>query len=161
MKRLARGISEETRMLVRGFGLLVVVGALSGCTEKKEAAAPPAQVAKPAEVAPAAAAPAAAPAAAAEPDLAAAKEIFGSRCMPCHGAEGGGDGPASAGLVPKPRNFKDKAWQDTVKDDYLEKIILGGGLAVGKSAAMPPNPDLDGKPAVVAGLRAHIRSLAK
>ena len=81
--------------------------------------------------------------------------------MTCHGASGGGDGPASAGLAPKPRNFQDAAWQKSVSDEYLAQIIQYGGAAVGKSAAMPPNPDLMSKPEVVAALAAHVRSLAK
>lgn len=89
-----------------------------------------------------------------------AQEIFSSRCTPCHGPQGKGDGPASAGLTPPPRNFTDKAWQSSVSDEHIEKIIQYGGAAVGKSPAMPPNPDLADKP-VVKGLREHIRSLGK
>lgn len=85
-----------------------------------------------------------------------AKEIFGTRCTPCHGPAGAGDGPASASLDPHPRNFTDKAWQQSVTDDHIEKIIKFGGAAVGKSPAMPGNPDLT-DPAVIAALRATIR----
>ena len=87
--------------------------------------------------------------------------IFTQRCTPCHGPSGAGDGPASAALSPKPRNFTDKAWQKSVTDEHIEKIVVGGGAAVGKSPAMPANPDLNGKPEVVAGLRAKIRSLGQ
>jgi mono/diheme cytochrome c family protein len=90
-----------------------------------------------------------------------AKEIFSTRCMPCHGASGQGDGPASAGLAPKPRNFHDGAWQSGASNQHIEMIIQFGGVAVGKSPAMPPNPDLVAKPFVVAALRAHIRELGK
>jgi mono/diheme cytochrome c family protein len=104
--------------------------------------------------------PAAAPADALSPAvIAEAKEVFGSRCQVCHGPAGAGDGPASAGLTPPPRNFQDASWQQAVSDDHIEKIISYGGAAVGRSAAMPPNPDLADKP-VVKGLRAHIRTLA-
>jgi mono/diheme cytochrome c family protein len=89
-----------------------------------------------------------------------AKEIFATRCTPCHGAEGRGDGAASASLNPKPRNFHDPAWQQSVQDDYLIQIIKMGGAAVGKNAAMPGNPDLK-DPAVLAALKDHIRSLGK
>lgn len=95
------------------------------------------------------------PAAAAD---AKAKEIFAQRCTPCHGAEGRGDGAASASLKPQPRNFHDLEWQKSVTDDYLIQIIKMGGAAVGKSAAMPGNPDLK-DPAVLEALRTHIRSL--
>jgi mono/diheme cytochrome c family protein len=89
-----------------------------------------------------------------------AKEIFASRCTPCHGQTGGGDGAASAGLTPKPRNFHDPEWQKTTTDEHIEKIIKFGGAAVGKAPMMPANPDLADKDAVVAALREHIRSLA-
>ena len=111
----------------------------------------------PAPTAPAAAAPAAAaPTAQAE-----AEKIFSERCVTCHGANGAGDGPASAGLVPKPRNFQDPAWQQSVSDQHIEQIVQYGGAAVGKSPTMPANPDLTSKPEVVAALRAHVRGLAK
>ena len=89
-----------------------------------------------------------------------ASALFSQRCTPCHGPSGGGDGPASASLNPRPRNFHDAAWQRSVTDEHLEKIIIGGGASVGKSPAMPANPDLQGRAAIVAGLRAKIRSLA-
>ena len=90
-----------------------------------------------------------------------AKDLFGTRCTVCHGPQGEGNGPASSGLTPRPRNFTDKAWQGSVTDEHIEKIIQYGGAAVGKSAAMPPNPDLASKAATVAALREHVRSLAK
>lgn len=90
-----------------------------------------------------------------------AQEIFASRCAVCHGAQGAGDGAASAGLTPKPRNFQDKAWSGSVQDDYLVNIVKNGGAAVGKSPAMPPNPDLAEKTEVLQALAQHIRGLGK
>jgi len=90
-----------------------------------------------------------------------AQEIFSTRCSACHGASGKGDGPGSAALNPKPRNFTDAAWQKSVTDEYIEKIIQFGGMAVGKSAMMPGNPDLTAKPDVVKALCATIRGLAE
>lgn len=90
---------------------------------------------------------------------AAALEIFAQRCVTCHGAEGKGDGPASAGLAVHPRDFTNAEWQASVTDEHLRKIIMYGGTAVGKSPMMPPNPDLMAKPDVVAALAAHVRSL--
>jgi hypothetical protein len=87
-----------------------------------------------------------------------ANEIFSTRCTPCHGSTGGGDGPASAGLSPHPRNFHDDTWQASVTDQHIDQIIQFGGAAVGKSPAMPANPDLVGRDAVVAALRARVRS---
>jgi mono/diheme cytochrome c family protein len=134
------------------------------CGGESEAPAP----AGPAAPAPA---PAAAPAAPAEPAAGAgapseaaraeAEQIFKTRCVTCHGPQGAGDGPASAGLTPPPRNFQDPAWQGSVTDAHIEQIVQYGGAAVGRSAAMPANPDLMGKPEVVAALRAYVRGLAK
>lgn len=132
----------------------VIVGPLLACKEQAPAAppsAPPPAAVKQAEAAPAAAV----------DNAAVAKEIFATRCTPCHGPTGAGDGPASAGLTPKPANFSSPEWQASVKDDHIEKIIMYGGSAVGKSPAMPPNPDLSAKPDVVAALRAHLRTLKK
>ncbi len=94
-------------------------------------------------------------------DRANAKVKFDTLCFTCHGKTGAGDGPGSAGLVPKPRDFQDPDWQSSVTDEHIEKIIVGGGAAVGKALTMPPNPDLKSKPGVVAALREHIRGLNK
>ena len=90
-----------------------------------------------------------------------AQDVWSQRCVTCHGVRGGGDGPGSASLSPKPRNFQDKAWQKTITDEHIEKIIVGGGAAVGKSPAMPGNPDLASKAEVVTGLKNKVRSLGQ
>ncbi len=89
-----------------------------------------------------------------------AKEIFAARCTACHGTSGKGDGAAAAALTPKPRDYTSKDWQASVTDAQLKKVIVGGGAAVGKSAAMPPNPDLEGKPELD-GLVAIVREFGK
>jgi len=131
----------------------VLVAALAlACSEQEpQSPAPPA--------APAAAAPA--PAVDTAAAQAEATKIFAERCATCHGVNGAGDGPASAGLTPKPRNFQDLDWQKSVTDAHIEQIVQYGGAAVGKSAAMPSNPDLMSKPAVVAALREYVRNVAK
>jgi mono/diheme cytochrome c family protein len=88
-----------------------------------------------------------------------AEQIFATRCFSCHGVAGAGDGPGSAGLSPAPRNFQDPAWQDEVSDEHIANIIMYGGSAVGRSPTMPGNPDLSGKPDVVAALVAYLRNL--
>ena len=131
----------------------VLVAALAlACSEQEpQSPAPPA--------APAAVAPA--PAVDTAAAQAEATKIFAERCATCHGVNGAGDGPASAGLTPKPRNFQDLDWQKSVTDAHIEQIVQYGGAAVGKSAAMPSNPDLMSKPAVVAALREYVRNVAK
>ena len=88
-----------------------------------------------------------------------AKEIWQTRCATCHGTSGKGDGPAGVALNPKPRDLTSEEWQKSVTDDYIEKIIVGGGHAVGKSPLMAANPDLAGKPEVVRGLTKLVRDL--
>lgn len=93
--------------------------------------------------------------------MAEAKTVFTTRCVACHGSTGKGDGAAAAALKPKPRAYNDKAWQKTVTDSYLAKVIVKGGAAVGKSPLMPGNADLEKKPEVVKGLVSIIRGFAK
>jgi uncharacterized membrane protein len=113
--------------------------------------------------------PRAAPAALAEPavDVSAPKKsadalarvYFKKKCVVCHGERGAGDGPGAGSLEPKPRNLADASWQKSVTDDELEKIIVSGGAAVGKSSAMPPNPDLKKKREVLTELVRLVRGL--
>ena len=65
------------------------------------------------------------------------KQIFAQNCTPCHGQDGTGGGPTAAALDPKPRDLTDASYVSTLSNEHLFKVISGGGLAVGKSAAMP------------------------
>lgn len=94
-------------------------------------------------------------------DRAEANTLFATRCAACHGTDGTGNGPGSAGLNPKPRNYRDRAWQRTVSDEEIEKAIVYGGAAIGKSPQMTANPDLQAKPGVVAALREKIREFGR
>lgn len=89
-----------------------------------------------------------------------AASLFGDRCAVCHGPNGDGKGPGAANLNPKPVDFRNRKWQRSVSDGKITKAIVYGGPAVGLSAAMAANPDLETQPAVVAALVEHIRSLA-
>lgn len=90
-----------------------------------------------------------------------AAAYFKMKCAVCHGEGGLGDGPGGAALNPKPRNFTDATWQASVDDDHIKKTILEGGAAVGKSAAMAPNPDLKSKPDLLNALVKYLRGLKK
>lgn len=140
-------------MRAHSIGLLIGLAiSVWGCTPKEPAPAEP----KAAEPTPA-------PTPSAEPSdpVAEAAEIFQSRCTVCHGEKGHGDGPGSAALEPKPRNLSSPEWQTSVTDEHIQKIIVYGGSAVGKSATMPANPDLDARPEVVAELVKVVRGLAE
>jgi mono/diheme cytochrome c family protein len=133
---------QPIRLPVLAF---VALGALAACSKSE----PPA--------------PAPAPAPAAPPPPAApltAEGVFKTRCATCHGESGHGDGPAAVALNPKPRNYSDPEWQKTVTDEQLKKTIVGGGVAVGKSPLMVPNPDLAGNEELLNGLVKIIRSFA-
>jgi mono/diheme cytochrome c family protein len=122
---------------------------------KEAAPTQEAQVSAPATTtAPAAAAPASTVVSASE-----AKKVFVARCAACHGTEGKGDGPGSAALDPKPRNYTDKDWQKAVTDEQIAKTIQYGGAAVGKSPIMPASPDLS--PEAVQSLVKVVREFGK
>jgi hypothetical protein len=97
-----------------------------------------------------------------DPELVrAAADIFANRCANCHGPRGRGDGPAGRGLWPRPRDFADPAWQASVDDERLRKVIVSGGAAVGLSSHMLANPDLAGSPVLVGELIRIIRGHAE
>ncbi len=134
-----------------------------GDTAKAPAASKPAATKKApaAKKAPEAKKATAVPKAAGAGAAAEAKQLFETRCAACHGKSGKGDGLAAANLPVKPRNYHDAAWQASVKDDYLMKIIVEGGAAVGKSPLMAASPDLKAKPEVVKELVKIVRSFKK
>ena len=57
---------------------------------------------------------------AAEPDGA---KLYAERCSGCHGDQGGGDGPAAAALVPRPKNFHELGGKSV---DELRTIVKKG-----------------------------------
>ena len=133
----------ETRNLKLALGLVAVAALAAACGKEEPKPGADAPIATEAPKA------AAAPAAKAEDPKAEAEKIFKGRCVNCHGEKGAGDGPGAAALKVKPRNYTDAEWQKSVTDEDLAKIIVKGGAAVGKDAAMPPNPDLKKKKEVV------------
>ena len=143
-----------THRSLRWIFAIAIAAALTACSRQQE---PSSTTSVPS--APPTPAAAAAPSGSTAKDE--AKKIFTERCVTCHGENGAGDGPASAGLTPPPRNFQDHDWQKSVTDEHIEQILQYGGAAVGKSPAMPANPDLMSKPEVVAALREYVRNLSK
>lgn len=59
-------------------------------------------------------------------------------CSRCHGLDGKGERALDAqdGLAQRP-DFTDAAWQTTTSDADIERMILEGGAAIGKSRDMP------------------------
>lgn len=53
-----------------------------------------------------------------QPNLLKARRQYQQLCASCHGAEGGGDGPAAVGMEPEPINFKDV-------ERYQQRSVFG------------------------------------
>jgi mono/diheme cytochrome c family protein len=53
-------------------------------------------------------------------------QIYQQRCALCHGPGGKGNGPAAAGLNPKPRNHTDAAYMNSRTDAQLLDVIHNG-----------------------------------
>lgn len=87
------------------------------------------------------------------PVVASGAEIYAQRCALCHGAEGKGDGPASAGLNPKPRNHTDGSYMNAQTDEQLLTVIREG------KGAMPAWKSVMSEEEIHAVLK-HVRTLA-
>jgi len=81
-------------------------------------------------------------------------KIYQERCALCHGPEGKGDGPAAAGLNPKPRNHTDGTYMKTRTDDQLLEVIRHG------KGGMPAWGGILNETEIHAVLK-HVRTLAK
>ncbi len=64
-------------------------------------------------------------------------KLFVANCAACHGESGKGDGPASAGLDPKPAALSDGELPSDLSDAYLYWRIAEGGSADPFESAMP------------------------
>lgn len=113
----------------------------------------------------AAATSAAAPAtAAAGGGAAAGEKVFKTYCVTCHGAAGKGDGPAAAGLNPKPANFATGAFKydangnGTKGDvDDIKAIVHDGAGKHGGSPLMAPWPMI--QPDQLQAVAEYVKSL--
>lgn len=61
------------------------------------------------------------------------KKVYLKNCATCHGNKGKGEGPASKGLKPAPRDFTSGKFKYGSTDDALFKTITNGS----KGTAMP------------------------
>lgn len=88
-----------------------------------------------------------------------ARDYYRKMCVSCHGEAGRGDGPAADVLAVKPRDFAAPGFLAGVDQGQLQRVILEGGPAVGKSAQMPPHPILSEKPQVLRALGELVREM--
>jgi mono/diheme cytochrome c family protein len=93
-------------------------------------------------------------------DQAQARAFYDARCAECHGPQGEGDGPKASTLRPRPQRLSDRIWQSNVRNARIDRVLVHGGVAVGKSAVMPASSELADQPALRAALVALIRSFA-
>ncbi len=165
----------SVRAMVMGLSVFSLM-AFSACggDEAKPAATPapaeepaptptpepaPALEPAPAEAAAAETASAGTPFACIAGDAAAGKTKYVQFCSSCHGLAGAGDGPASAGLNPKPAHHNDGAYMNALSNEHLVKVITSGGPAVGKSIGMAPWGPVLGQQGVL-DVAAFVRTLA-
>ena len=80
-------------------------------------------------------------------------KVFAVRCALCHGPDGHGDGPGSAALNPKPRNFHDQAYMKTRTDAQLLEIIRNGKGVMPKWGGILSEAEMQ-------AVLAHVRELA-
>lgn len=88
----------------------------------------------------------------------AGKQVYQTRCSPCHGPDGKADTPTAKALTPKPRDHTDGAYMNQLATEHLTKVIKNGGPAVGKAATMPPHTDLNDQQ--IQDVIAFVRTLA-
>lgn len=87
-------------------------------------------------------------------------ESYATLCESCHGPGGNGEGPAAAGLNPRPARHTDGAYMNGLSNEHVRTVIRDGGPAVGKSPLMAPwgaslsDAQLD-------DMVAYVRSLAR
>lgn len=94
--------------------------------------------------------------AAADPE--AGKQLYQTRCAPCHGADGKAQTPLAKALKPTPRDHTDGAYMNALSNEHLAQVIKKGGTAVGKSPIMPPQADLNDQQ--IQDIVTFLRSLA-
>ena len=59
--------------------------------------------------------------------MARGRDLYAQTCVPCHGPEGKGDGPAGLSLNPKPRNFtQDAGWKNGTHLDEIFRTLDEG-----------------------------------
>lgn len=86
-----------------------------------------------------------------------ARSLYNVNCARCHGASGKGDGPDSQMLGTFVPDFTDANFHKWRTDEELLAAIHGGGMAVGRSPAMPPWEGVLNE-AEMAGMKDYVRS---
>ena len=87
------------------------------------------------------------------------KSVYELRCAPCHGAAGGGDGPAAAAITPAPRNFRDPAFWTGRTAEQLRLTVRDGrpGTMMAPFAGVLSDGEIDDVVAYVGAFRPAAR----
>ncbi|MEM8827191.1 MAG: PQQ-dependent sugar dehydrogenase [Pseudomonadota bacterium] len=64
--------------------------------------------------------------------------LWGTNCARCHGAGGMGNGPDAEELGAWIPDFTDENYHRWRSDEAIKAVLVGGGLALGRSPMMPP-----------------------
>jgi high-affinity iron transporter len=72
--------------------------------------------------------------------------VYVTRCAPCHGPQGAGDGPAAAAITPKPRNFREpEFWNGRTRAQLLVVVRDGRpGTMMAPFAGVLSDADIEG-----------------
>lgn len=91
-------------------------------------------------------------------------QVFQTYCVTCHGAAGKGDGPAAAGLNPKPAAFAANGFRLDPNGngkkgelDDIKAVVRDGAAKYGGSPLMAPWPMLSAEQ--LQGVAEHVNSL--
>lgn len=152
----ARPALVASRFALVSLSLALALAAAAGCGGGSKPAEGNASNTTEATPAPAAPAPAASESSAtpAAPAADLGSKVFAQRCALCHGPQGMGDGVASKGLNPKPRNFHDTAYMSTRTDAQLLEVIHNGKGAMPKWGGQLSEAE-------ITAVLAHVRALGK
>jgi cytochrome c oxidase cbb3-type subunit 3 len=73
-----------------------------------------------------------------EAKLKASAQLYDTYCAQCHGVQRNGKGVNTIGLSVQPRDHSDTAGMNSLPATQMFNAIKNGGVAVNKSALMPP-----------------------
>lgn len=82
------------------------------------------------------------------------RDIYRSRCAPCHGPQGRGNGPAAAALNPRPTDFTVAAQRQTTTDSAVAEVIERGRRGMPAFGRMLTHTQVD-------SLVAHLRTFRR
>jgi mono/diheme cytochrome c family protein len=74
----------------------------------------------------------------ADRDVTAGRALYARSCAPCHGDTAKGDGASAAAFATKPADLTDGRLLNRLPDEFLVRIIMDGGPAMGLAPTMPP-----------------------